>query len=557
MQKSFKYFLAFAVAVVLSLVPHLHAQTQTGNAPQDQPQVYKESDLPSGTLTGLTDSQKETVLKVINTKPCTCGCSNDTIAKCRIHDPTCGTAPKLIAQTIDMVKSGKSAEEIGQVIDATKKAAPQPAPQQQQKPAMPTAASYVALRADDPVRGPKLAKVTIVEFSEFQCPFCGRVEPTVKQILDTYKDNVRIVWKHQPLPFHPNAMPAAEAAEAAREQGKFWEMHDLMFAHQNDLSSGNYSEWAAMLGLDMDQFNQSIAGHKNQTRIKEDSTLGNSIGAGGTPTFFINGQLLVGAVPFENFKQVIDAELAKSDALLKTHTLDANFYKVAVDENVKNAKPLQPPAPPQPQVFNVQFRADDPVAGPKFAKVTIVEFSEFQCPFCGRVEPTLKQIRTTYGDSVRIVWKHQPLPFHPNAMPAAEASEAARKQGKFWEMHDLMFANQSLLSPDKYEEWAKQIGLNVDDFKESIGTHEAQPRIQEDMKQGQGIGAGGTPTFFINGRQVVGALPLEAFKNVIDEEVAKADALIKSGHPLDDKFYEVIVGNNVKDAAKPKPSEVM
>lgn len=552
MQKSFHQFLTFAAAMLLSLlVVQTEAQTQT--APQNQPQVYKESDLPSGTLAGLTDAQKETVLKVINTKACTCGCSNDTIAKCRIHDPNCGTAPKLIAQAVDMAKSGKSIEEIGQAMDAQKKAVPQ----QPQRGAMPSSAAYVTYRADDPIRGRELAKVTIVEFSDFQCPYCGRVEPTIRQVMDTYKDDVRVVWKHLPLSFHPNAMPAAEAAEAAREQGKFWEMHDLMFTHQADLSPAKYEEWATQLGLNMDQFRQSLAGHKNQARIKEDSALGNSMGASGTPTFFINGMLLVGAAPFENFKQVIDAELAKSDVLLKTHKLDADFYKVAAGENVKNSKPAQPPPPPPAQVFNVQFRADDPVEGPKFAKVTIVEFSDFQCPFCGRVEPTLNQIKTAYGDAVRLVWKHEPLSFHPNAMPAAEAAEAAREQGKFWEMHDLMFANQSLLSAQKYEEWAQQIGLNLDDFRNSIGMHKSQTRIQEDMKQAQSIGASGTPTFFVNGRKIVGALPFDSFNSVIDEEVAKADALIKGGHPLDDKFYQLIVDNNVKDAAKAKPSGTM
>lgn len=540
------------ILALLALTVPGQAQTQTGQAaPQtQQDQVFKESDLPAGTLSGLNDQQKETVLKVINGKSCTCGCKNDTIAKCRIHDPNCGTAPKLIAQTVDLVKSGKSVGEIGQAIDATRKA-PQPQPQIQ-KAAAPYSASYVSIRPDDPAEGPEFAKVTIIEFSDFQCPFCSRAVTTVKQVMDTYKDDVRVIWKHQPLPFHPNAMPAAEAAEAAREQGKFWQMHDLLFAHQSELSPAKYDEWAKQLGLDVDQFKASVEAHKNQKRIKEDSTLGNSIGANGTPTFFINGQLFVGAQPFEKFKQVIDAELGKVDGLLKHgHKLDATFYKAAVDENVKMAKLLQPatPPPPQPSVYNVKFRSDDPVAGPQFAKVTIVEFSEFQCPFCKRVEPTLQQIKETFGDDVKFVWKHQPLPFHPNAMPAAEAAEAAREQGKFWEMHDLMYANQQELSPVKYEEWAKQIGLDLDKFKQAIEGHNDKIRIAEDMNLGSSIGATGTPTFFINGRQLVGAQPFEAFKTVIEQEVAKADALIKGGHKLDESFYPLIVGNNVKEAA--------
>jgi len=112
------------------------------------------------------------------------------------------------------------------------------------------------------------------------------------------------------------------------------------------------------------------------------------------------------------------------------------------------AAPRPRPSTPPPAVYRkVPLRADDPVRGSPQAPVTVAVFSDFQCPFCGRVEPTLKQVADTYGDKVRFVWKHQPLPMHPNAMPAAIASEAARAQGKFWEMHDKLFAAQADLSP--------------------------------------------------------------------------------------------------------------
>src|SRR5207302_10573050 len=121
--------------------------------------------------------------------------------------------------------------------------------------------------------------------------------------------------------------------------------------------------------------------------------------------------------------------------------------------------PAQQPAP-QPTARNVE-PGDGPWIGGRNAKVTIVEWSDFQCPFCGRVAPTLKQIRDTYKDDVKIVWRNEPLSFHPNAMPAAKAAMAAHKQGKFWQMHEKMFANQQQLSEEKYEEWAKEIGLDV------------------------------------------------------------------------------------------------
>jgi len=154
--------------------------------------------------------------------------------------------------------------------------------------------------------------VTIVEWSDFQCPFCGRVEPTLKQIMDEYKGKVRIAWKNQPLSFHPNAMPAAEAAMAAYEQGndKFWAMHDKLFEKQGDLSPAFYEQVAREVGLDVSKWKSSVESHAASSSIQADMNAGSAVGANGTPTFFINGRKLVGAMPFESFKQVIDAELA-------------------------------------------------------------------------------------------------------------------------------------------------------------------------------------------------------------------------------------------------------
>src|SRR5438552_3227667 len=155
----------------------------------------------------------------------------------------------------------------------------------------------------------------------------------------------------------------------------------------------------------MTKFQASIDQHKNKDRIQQDSSVGNTIGASGTPTFFINGQMVVGAQPFENFKGVIDAQLVNAGILIKKgHPVNSLFYKAAVDENLKIAKVNAPPPPPS--AYQVPVRDDDPAKGPEFAKVTIVEFSDFQCPYCSRAVPTVKQVESAYGDSVKVVWKH-------------------------------------------------------------------------------------------------------------------------------------------------------
>jgi len=166
-----------------------------------------------------------------------------------------------------------------------------------------------------------------------------------------------------------------------------------------------------------------------------------------------------------------------------------------------------------------------PALGPDSAPVTLVEFSDFQCPFCGRVGPTLKQIREEYGEKVRIVFKHLPLDMHRNAPGAHAAAEAAARQGKFWEMHDKIFANQRELNDEKYLEYAAEIGLDIEQFKKDVASDSVKAKVDADKSEATRLGATGTPSFFINGRYLSGARPFEAFKEVIDEELeAKQDA---------------------------------
>ncbi len=164
-----------------------------------------------------------------------------------------------------------------------------------------------------------------------------------------------------------------------------------------------------------------------------------------------------------------------------------------------------------------------PTRGADDAKVTIVELSDFQCPFCSRVKPTLKQLLGDYPDEVQIIFKHLPLDFHTKAPAAHAAAEAAHKQGKFWEMHDKIFSNQAEMGPEKYEEYAAEIGLDIEQFKKDAASAAIKQRVDDDKKEAASLGVTGTPSFFINGRYLSGAQPAEAFKRVIDEELARKD----------------------------------
>jgi protein-disulfide isomerase len=169
--------------------------------------------------------------------------------------------------------------------------------------------------ANNPSKGPAGAPVTVVEFSDFQCPFCARVTPTLKKLEEAYAGKIRIVFRDLPLlSIHKNAAVAAEAAACANEQGKFWDMHDRLFANQAKLTAPELKEHAAALGLDTAAFNTCLDSGKYTAEWRKDSEEANRLGLSGTPAFFINGRLLSGAQPYEAFAQVIDEELALAEA---------------------------------------------------------------------------------------------------------------------------------------------------------------------------------------------------------------------------------------------------
>lgn len=174
-----------------------------------------------------------------------------------------------------------------------------------------------------------------------------------------------------------------------------------------------------------------------------------------------------------------------------------------------------------PPRYTVPVSANDPVRGNASAPVTIIEFSDFQCPFCQRVNPTLTQIRNTYGDRVKIIFKDYPLPNHPQAPKAAEAARCAAEQNKFWEMHDAMFANQRALEVPQLKQTARSLGINGATFDSCLDSGKYAKLVQSGSELGERMGVNSTPSLYVNGRPVIGAMPFEVFKQVIDEELAR------------------------------------
>ena len=168
--------------------------------------------------------------------------------------------------------------------------------------------------------------------------------------------------------------------------------------------------------------------------------------------------------------------------------------------------------------------AGAPVRGNPKATVTIVEFSDFQCPYCQRVRPTMTRLRELYSDRVRFAFRHYPLDFHPQAQKAGEAAACAGEQGRFWEMHDRLWDNPSKLQVDDLKAHAATLGLAAPEFATCLDSGRFAAAVESDLRAGQEYGVSGTPAFFVNGRPLVGALPFEAFQQVIEDELARTGA---------------------------------
>jgi protein-disulfide isomerase len=219
---------------------------------------------------------------------------------------------------------------------------------------------------------------------------------------------------------------------------------------------------------------------------------------------------LPGGMTFDQVKPIAGSYLQQQ------HLADARARYVSELREAAHAT-MHLEVPRQP----VAITRADPAAGAPSAPIEIIEFSDFECPYCRQLEPVLRQLRAKYGDRLRLIWKDFPLPIHSRARGAAEAARCAADQGRFWEFHDVLFANQQALGPDDLKRHAKATELDVDQFGQCIDRGAHRSEISADLEEGARQGVEATPTVFINGRVVIGAQPLGAYETVIEEELSR------------------------------------
>ena len=336
--------------------------------------------------------------------------------------------------------------------------------------------------------------MTIVEFTDFECPYCGQLIPVLDQIVKAYPDKVRVIFKHYPLPMHAHAQLAHEASVAAGVQGQFWEMYHLLFANQDHLEEADLLRYAAQLGLNVDTFREALDAHTFGSLVAESVAEGKGLGVGATPTLFINGQKLVGAKSFDTLKEQVDQVLGASGAA--------------------NGTPQTPAQNQLPREINM---AQAPVRGAPTAPVTVVEFADFQCPYCASVQGTLNRLLMEYPTGVKLVFKSFPLSFHEDSMLAHRAALAAGAQGRFWEMHDAIFAGQRAMKRDDLIRMARGLGLDMGKFVADLDSDSLRATVEADRLEGARLGVEGTPTFFVDGKELEGAGTQARFEEMVDQ----------------------------------------
>ncbi|MCB9787145.1 MAG: thioredoxin domain-containing protein [Deltaproteobacteria bacterium] len=358
-----------------------------------------------------------------------------------------------------------------------------------------------------PTRGAADPLVTLVIFSDLQCPYCARMVEVLDALVERYPDDLRIVFRHLPLPFHPQAMHAARAAECAHRQQRFWPMHDRIFERRTELESADLNAWAAELGADPAAFEACMSDPTSLQVVRDDIATARDLDVRGTPTVFVNGTKMVGARPVDDFAALVDEELALAREKVAAGTPRQSVYA----ETVRDGQIRTPLAP---VALDVPLEGS-PRLGPETAGVEVVVFSDFQCPYCRLAAGQLRDFQAAEPERRAVIFKQLPLPQHEDARAAARAAFCAGEQGRFWAMHDALFDAQEELPRAPWRDIAARLGLDPERLRRCMSSSRPDARIDADIATADALRVRATPTIFINGHQLLSGGDVEALTDAV------------------------------------------
>ncbi|MBI5534926.1 MAG: thioredoxin domain-containing protein [Deltaproteobacteria bacterium] len=438
--------------------------------------------------------------------------------------------------------------------------------------------SQVPVSSNDPVWGSRSAPATLVVFSDFEAPNGPQLEHVLDQLKALYgRDKLRIVWKHNVLPNRKLSRPTAVAAETVRAIGgneAFWKFHDRALSNQQALTADNFEKWAKQAGVKSEPYREAIAEGTFAAKVDADAALVRHLKMDSSPTVVINGVPIPNVQQLSRYREVIDAQIALAEQLKREGIRPNQMYVELTRINREHAgsapraaqsgpgapatsseapRKVEPP-PEDLTIWSVPIETS-PIRGNKKAPVTVVVFSDYQCPFSRRTESLFSEVLKSYGDKVRIVWKDRVQVFHPRSEPAAEFAREARKQkgdAGFWAAHDKLFENNTRLDDSDLETYAKELELDVPKVKEAIAKKKYDVEIQGDLDLAEDLKVMATPHLFINGRRLAGGQSMEQLKKLIDDQLAKAEQWMKEGTPSE-KIYDKVMASAVTPPPPPMP----
>lgn len=415
-------------------------------------------------------------------------------------------------------------------------------------------ATYKVPVGKAPVVGPDTALVTVVGFLDAQCGYCARGQKVLAKALEEFPKKLRVVFRDYPLRPGSVADKAAQAALSVYEQkgaDAYWKYQTKTYGSAR-LDEARLLALAKEVGADPKKVEKDLEAGKHEVQVKRNLALGRKLGVDGTPTFFINGKKYPGFIPLEQFKQVLVGHAKKAEELIEQGVERKRIYEKLIEKghekiqyiegqaSAGEPKDLDPKA-----VFKVPVAPYHPQKGPAGALVTVVLFTEFQCPFCRRLATTLDKLHKEYPTQVRVVFRNLPLPMHPRAFSAAESSlvvHGLKGDEGFWTYHDKLFQSQDDLSSAKLEDLAKEVGVDVKKYRKALAEHKYRSRVKSDLSLAEKLGVRGAPQMFINGKPLGGAQPYQKVKSVVERELQAAKALMaKQGDGGSKGIYAKII----------------
>jgi len=413
--------------------------------------------------------------------------------------------------------------------------------------------------------GDDQAPVTAVIFGRVGDDMTGRSLALLEKLQAATGKQLRIVWKsHAPvaIPFatkHAQLLAGIARTDGAAVARKFL---DLTRANQASLHEAEkLFGYAREAGVkDMNAFQQRVTSEEFSPQIQDDNDLAGRLGVDLSPAVFVNGYRLAGRIKESALKAVFDDELAKADALLKMGKTPGDAYALRTQQNTENKQdfPFNPPSIASGSFHRVLL-GSAPLLGDPKAPVTLVMFGGYQDPFSQRAHKTIEALRKRYKKDLRIAWKDTPLGFHSFAMHTAALAAEARAQGgdaAFWKAHDRMLdsafwqkhrqdMDAKSRNPQTLDAIGRELGLKKAGHEAAIDAKNLQ-MVANDQAQSKALNVNATPTFFINGQAILGAQTEDKFREIIDQELARARARIKAG-TRPEQVYEATMAD-IKEA---------